>query len=163
MALFSSTVRPSQTAIGIGGQRASIFQSVFPNLRQPDATGMFSNPAMIPHLPMPNGQPARANSPATPPPEVLNPTIHKSAATRAAEAVAAHLAAYPPPVKPPTVIPTRQNTAPRETAGTRNTNMANQSLQALGLQPLPGSTLPLASPQMRNPTGPSLNTLFPTR
>lgn len=168
MAFFSSTVRPQQTAIGIGGQRASIFQSVFPNLRQPDATGMFSNPAMIPHLPMPTGQPQRANSPASPAPAGPAPIIHKTAATLAAEKVAAHLAAFPKPQvsASPYVKATRENTAPRESAGTKNTNQANESLRILGLQ-LPGTPNALPSvqnsPQMRNQTGPSLNTLFPTR
>lgn len=177
-----ATVRfiPSQTAIGIGGQRASIFQSVFPNLRQPDATGMFSNPAMIPHLQLPSrpGGPQPANSPVPPPP---GPVIHKSAATVAAEKVAAQLAANPPVPKPKTVLPTRANTPARQSAGTQNTNFVNRTLELRQMNPnAPGGLFGPQTPEqilfnnplapnvretapMRNNTGPSLNVLFPTR
>lgn len=123
MGLFSSIVRPSQLAPAIGAKRTGIFQSIFPAMKPSDATGVFSNPAMIPHLP------ARPTSPATPAPI---PETRKSAGTRAAEAVAAHLATYPKPSPNSYVAATRANTAPRKSAGTKNTEFANSVLAAGG-------------------------------
>lgn len=90
MALFSQRVRPAESAIGIGGKRHSIFQSVFPNLPHGDVTGMFSNPAMIPHLP---ARPSPPPAPAAPAP--------KTPVSRALNAVSAHLATYPKPATAP--------------------------------------------------------------
>lgn len=110
MALFNSTVRPSQKASDIGGQRGRLLQSVFPGLPIPSA----------------------ANSPATPANTrefaMRAPTEnHQSAATRAAQAVQLHLASNP--IKPVTapVKSTRENSPLAQSAGTINTNYVNSA------------------------------------
>lgn len=173
MSLFDQIVTPAHQAISIGAARTNVFRTVFPSMPTPDATGLRSNPATAQHL-------LPANSPAAPPPA---PVIHLSAAARAAQAVAAHLAANPPPPKTPYVTPTRYNTPLAQSMGTRNTNFANSVIQAGGTNARYGGTAGIFAPQTpdqilsNNPLAPKayrvpppptpgfssayLNTLFP--
>lgn len=111
-----ATARPTTEASNIPGLRARALQSVFPGLPMPTSAG--ATPA--------------ANSPATPANTrefaMRAPTPnHLSAAARAAQAVASHLAANPVKTPKPYVAPTRENTPLTQSAGTINTNYINSA------------------------------------
>jgi hypothetical protein len=105
-------------ASNIPGLRGRALQSVFPGMQMPGPTA--------------NSPATPVSGPATPAPTrefaMRAPTPnHISAATRAAQAVAAHLAANPVRPATPYVPQTRANTAPTQSAGTINTNYVNSA------------------------------------
>lgn len=128
-----ATARPTNAPSDIPGLRNRALQSVFPGLTGgPSPTGP-ATPANTRDFAM------RAPTPN-----------HLSAAARAAQAVAAHLAANPVRPATPYVAPTRANTPATQSAGTINTNYVN-SAQTQGVN---GVTPP-------NIYAPARNTVLP--